>query len=452
MDATKTTFQKYPAYKHSGVDWLGEIPVGWEVKRLKFLIKRAFSGGTPATDKLEYWDGGIPWVSSVDVKNDFLSNTHREISEKGLFQSSSNLAPKGSIVFVTRSGILQHTFALSILNKEMAINQDIKCLILSSQISELYFLRLIQGNNSKILAETRQQAATVESVNMNSFFNLPIPVPPLPEQAAIGAFLDDKTAKIDRAIAQKEKMIALLKERKQIIIQQAVTKGLDPNANMKDSGVEWIGEVPEGWEVKRLRYLGFTQNGVSASGEYFGSGYPFVSYGDVYKNIELPEKVVGLANSSNEDRINYSIIEGDILFTRTSETIEEIGFSSTCLATIENSTFAGFLIRFRPKKGYLVPRFSKFYFSSLIHRSFFVKEMNLVTRASLSQELLKQLPVLLPPIQEQFAIAEHIETQSAKTDRAIALQEQQIAKLKELKATLIDGAVTGKIKVIGYEK
>lgn len=276
----------------------------------------------------------------------------------------------------------------------------------------------------------------------SSFF-----IPSLKKQTAIAAFLDEKTAKIERAIAQKEKMIALLKERKQIVIQDAVTKGLNPNATMKHSGVEWIGEIPEHWEVKALRYIGTTQNGVSAGAEYFGTGFPFVSYGDVYKNTELPINVVGLAQSSIEDRINYSVKEGDIFFTRTSETIEEIGFSSTCLKTIDNATFAGFLIRFRPRSGFLEPIFSKYYFSSKLHRAFFVKEMNLVIRASLSQELLKKLSVLLPPIAEQRLIAAHIEAQSAKIDKAIALQEQQIEKLKELKATLIDSAVTGKIRV-----
>ena len=209
--------------KDSGVEWIGEIPEGWEVKRLKFLIKRAFSGGTPSTDKIEYWDGGIPWISSVDIKTDFLSSTLREISEIGLKRSSSNIAPKGSVVFVTRSGILQHTFALSILKNDMAINQDIKCLIFSNYIFEPYFLRLIQGNNSKILIETRQQAATVESINMDSFFNLYIPIPSLNEQTTIVAHIETQSAKIDQAISLQQKQIEKLKEYKATLIDSAVT-------------------------------------------------------------------------------------------------------------------------------------------------------------------------------------------------------------------------------------
>jgi len=209
--------------KPSGVEWIGEIPEHWEVVKLKFLIDKSFSGGTPSTDKLDYWDGGIPWISSVDVKSNNLNITAREISIKGLLHSSSNLAPKGSVVFVTRSGILQHTFPISILEREMAINQDIKCLMLAKSIYAEYFQKLIQGNNSQILVETRQQAATVESINMDAFYNLVIPLPSIEEQKEILKYIDFKTSKIATAITLKEQEIERLKEYKSTLIDSAVT-------------------------------------------------------------------------------------------------------------------------------------------------------------------------------------------------------------------------------------
>jgi type I restriction enzyme S subunit len=194
-------------------------------------------------------------------------------------------------------------------------------------------------------------------------------------------------------------------------------------------------------------YLGSTQNGISAGADYFGSGYPFISYGDVYKNRVLPQFVSGLANSSIEEQKQYSILEGDVLFTRTSETVEEIGFASVCFQTIENSTFAGFLIRFRPTSRNLLKGFSRYYFCSSMMRKYFVKEMNLVIRASLSQELLKNLSVILPPKSEQVGIFSYLEDRSNKIDEAVMLQQQQIEKLREYKTTLINSAVTGKIRV-----
>ena len=285
-----------------------------------------------------------------------------------------------------------------------------------------------------------------QTINFNHISNSLLPFPPIEEQTAIGQFLNSKTFLIDQAIGIKERQIELLKERRQILIHNTVTRGLDPDVKMKDSGVEWIGEIPEHWEAIPLRFLGKTQNGLSKGGEYFGSGYPFVSYGDVYQGIQLPLEVKGLALSTEEDRKQYSVREGDVFFTRTSETIEEIGFASTCINTIEDATFAGFLIRFRPQKNRINKIFSKYYFSSKTHRAFFVKEMNLVIRASLSQELLKRLPILLPPIDEQQAIADHLENVEDKIATAISLKQKEIEKLKEYKATLINSAVTGKIK------
>lgn len=212
-----------PKLKPSGVEWIGDIPEHWEVKKLKYVIEKSFSGGTPSTDKLDFWDGGIPWVSSVDVKKDYLFDTTREISIKGLKNSSSNLAPKGAVIFVTRSGILQHTFAISILGKEMAINQDIKCLILKEVLLPEYFQRLVKGNNAQILVEVRQQAATVESIDMKAFFNLSIALPPIEEQKKIVTHIEVLSSKIATAISLKEQEIAKLKEYKSVLINGAVT-------------------------------------------------------------------------------------------------------------------------------------------------------------------------------------------------------------------------------------
>ena len=216
---------------------------------------------------------------------------------------------------------------------------------------------------------------------------------------------------------------------------------------MKDSGVEWIGEIPEQWNAKKLRYLGELQNGISKSAQYFGKGFPFVSYSDVYKNEEIPNEVNGKLESTTSERELYSVKEGDVFFTRTSETIEEIGFASTCFSSIEDSTFAGFLIRFRPNEKMLYKGFSKYYFRSNIHRRFFVKEMNIVTRASLSQELLKQLPVLIPPINEQKKIYNFLNRKISDIDKLIIDIGVQINNLNEYKKSLISEIVTGKIDV-----
>jgi type I restriction enzyme S subunit len=199
--------------------------------------------------------------------------------------------------------------------------------------------------------------------------------------------------------------------------------------------------------VKKLRFVGDCQNGISAGAEYFGTGFPFVSYGDVYNNQLLPKSVNGLAQSTEKEQQHYSIIEGDILFTRTSETIEEIGISSVCFETIKNAVFAGFLIRFRPYNNLLDKRFSKYFFRSIVPRTFFVKEMNLVTRASLSQELLKRLPILLPSMNEQEKISAFLDKKTNEIDAIVTKTQKEIDLLKEYKTALISEVVTGKVDV-----
>lgn len=291
-----------------------------------------------------------------------------------------------------------------------------------------------------------------QNLTPTDLLEFPIPLPDLSVQRAVADFLDRETARIDLLIERKRRFLALLGRRRASVISQAVTRGLDSASPVKDSGVDWIGPIPAHWRMMKLGYLGTCANGINIGGAAFGSGFPFVSYGDVYKNRELPNKVEGLVQSSVDDRVRYSVKAGDVLFTRTSETMEEIGFPSVCLRAIENAVFAGFLIRFRPSGAWLEPRFSKFTFQNLGIRDYFAKEMRLVTRASLSQGLLQKMPIALPPIEEQRKIADFLERIDHKIASIIEKTENSIALLTELRAALITAASTGQIDVTTWGK
>ncbi len=442
---------KYAAYKDSGVEWIGEIPEEWKIESLKTLLAERKEKNDPVkTDNilsLTMDRGVIPYAEKGAAGNKAKEDlTAYKLAYPGDIVINSMNVIAGSVGLSKYFGAVSPVYyMLYPRDKEDVISY------FNATFQNEAFQKSLIGLGNGILIKKSESSGKLNTIRMripmSRLNRVRIPYPKPSQQTAIANFLNCKTEKIDQAIAIKEKQIQLLKERKQILIQTAVTKGLDPNVPMHDSGVKWIGEIPKHWGVKRLRLIGTTQNGISAGAEYFGSGYPFVSYGDVYNNRELPHIVKGLAESSIRDRIQYSVKQGDVFFTRTSETVEEIGFSSVCIETIENSTFAGFLIRFRPKPGFLEPEYSKYYFCAHIHRAYFVGDMNLVIRASLSQELLKNLPVLLPPKEEQITIYNHIQTQSDKIDKAIAIQQKMIERLKEYKATLINSAVTGKIKV-----
>lgn len=264
-------------------------------------------------------------------------------------------------------------------------------------------------------------------LSWDRFKQVKVPAPSYNTQVEIVEEIDYRLSKINKLKSELDREKRQLMEYRWNLISCAVTKGLNPGLPMKDSGIRWVGKIPSHWQVARVGVLYKLSNGLSKKGEFFGKGYPFVSYGDVYKNIFVPENVSGLVNSSLQERFSCSVRRGDVFFTRTSETIEELALSSVALKDVENATFAGFLIRARPIVNRLLPEFSGFYFRSNCHRNFFASESNLVTRASLSQSLLGKLPVLIPPFSEQKKISDYCQ----HIDSKIQLIQNRISLLAD---------------------
>lgn len=257
----KQPFKRYEAYKDSGVEWIGEVPEHWEVVRIK-SISRVRRGASPrpiADPKYFDNEGEFAWVRIEDVSSayHYLMDTKERLSRLG---SSLSIKLFPGALFLSIAG----SVGKAIISKIKACIHDGFVYFPNLNEQEEYLFRIFEAENIFVgLGKTGTQL----NLNTQSIGNIRIPLPPLPEQQAIARFLDEKCAQIDKAIAQKERLIELLKERQQIIIQQAVTKGLDPQAKMKDSGVEWIGEVPEDWEVVRLKYILKERNERTETGE-----------------------------------------------------------------------------------------------------------------------------------------------------------------------------------------
>ncbi len=428
--------RRYLDYKDSGIYWIGNVPMHWHISKFKHAIN--IINGYPFKSDLFDPVEGFPLIRIRDITSGEISIFYKGDFDKDFIVNNADL-------LVGMDG----DFNIRWWESGDALLNQRCCKVMNKNISHLRYIYYLLPIYLKIINDLTY-FTTVKHLSNEDIIKQSVALPSLNEQNSIATFLDHKTQLIDDLIAKKERLIDLMTEERTAMINQAVTKGLDPNVPMKDSGIEWLGEIPEHWEVKRLRYIGTSQNGVSAGSEYFGSGYPFVSYSDVYNNESLPDTVSGLAQSSENDRKNFSVLEGDVFFTRTSETVDEIGIASTCIHTIENAVFAGFLIRVRPNKKLLYKSFSKYYFRCFVPRVFFVKEMNLVTRASLSQELLKRLPIFLPPIEEQNEIAIHLDTQVANIDSSRDNLINGIRLLNEYKTSLINEVVTGKIDVSEY--
>lgn len=434
-------YKAYPEYKDSGVEWLGAIPNHWKTVSISRLFSRIKRTGYTEKELLSvYRDYGVIPKSSRDDNN---NKPSEDLSPYQLVQPNDLVMNKmkawqGSIAISEYEGIVSPAYF---------VYQPNKSLFELAHPKYVHYLLRNPIYVTQYLSRSKGIRVNQWDLDPDEFRNIELLLPGKIEQEKIYSFLDHETAKIDNLIEKQQQLIELLKEKRQAVISRAVTKGLNPDVPMKESGVEWLGEVPEHWAIKPLRYLGDCQNGINIGAEAFGSGFPFISYGDAYKNRVLPDNGSGLVQSTAEDRRKYSLLRGDVLFTRTSETIEEIGFASACIKSIENSCFAGFLIRFRPKSSELCIEYSKYYFSNQLLRIFFTKEMNLITRASLSQDLLKTMPVVIPPVDEQIKIAELLDNISEKFDQLQLLGEEQIKYLQERRTALISAAVTGKIDV-----
>lgn len=394
----------------------------------------------------------------VDVyKNDFITANLEFNAGSATVDELKRFQVKKGDVIITKDSEDRHDIGIPAFVRETA--DDIVCgyhlTMLRAFEKHTFAAYLFWALQSKMAKEAFAIAAngvTRYGLTQEGIKGLQLWLPDLSTQKRIAAFLDRETARIDELIAKKGGLVSSLRAKLKRAISAAVTDGLDADAPGRDSGIDWIGKIPAHWSLMKLGYLGRCANGINIGGDAFGSGYPFISYGDVYKNRELPVSVAGLVQSTEADRKAYSVIAGDVLFTRTSETIEEVGFSSVCMTTIEDAVFAGFLIRFRPNKNQLSPLFSKYAFQHMGLRDYFAKEMNLITRASLSQDLLRNMPVPLPPLEEQRAIGEHLGRLERQIEAIIEKTLETISKLKERRAALITAAVTGQIDVDTYGK
>ena len=438
--------------KDSGIEWIDKIPLDWTVKPLKRMVK--FGKGLSIT-KDNLIEQGVPVVSYGQIHSKTNNGTHlqddliRFVSETYLESNPLSLGKKGDIFFADTSEDYAGIGNAVLVDIDAPVFAGYHTVIVrpdnQSYSRYLAYLFLTDAWRSQI--RSRASGIKVFSITQGLLKKTTVILPPAEKSVAITDYLDPKCGRIDAIIARQQEVIEKLKVYKLSVITEAVTKGLNPDVPMKDSGIDFIGSIPETWRICRLRNIGTLQNGISKGGEFFGHGFPFVSYGDVYRNFSLPMQVTGLIDSSDEERRNYSVESGDIFFTRTSETIEEVGFSSVCEETIPDATFAGFLIRVRPFTDDLVSGFAKYYFRSNHHRYYLVKQMNLVTRASLGQDLLKSMPVLVPPKDEQISIAAYLDKKCSAIESSIEYKQRVIERLTAYKKSLIYEVVTGKKEV-----
>ena len=427
--------------KDSGVAWIGAMPRAWKMNTIAqiFLQVKCKNTGLQEKNLLSLSYGKVK-RKSIDTVEGLLPESF----------DGYNIIEKDDIVLRLTDLQNDHTSLRVGLAEERGIITSAYLTIRNRSNFCPKYLYYYLHSFDIAKGFYGMGAGVRQGLNWDGVKWLKILAPSVPEQERIAAFLDAECAEIDAVLEKTRSSIEEYKKLKQAVITQAVTKGIRGDRPMKDSGIEWIGEIPESWEVSSVRYIGQLQNGISKGGEFFGKGFPFVSYGDVYKNYELPHSVFGLIDTTEDERTTYSVEYGDIFFTRTSETIEEVGFSCVCKRSIPNATFAGFIIRLRPfcADEKILTDYAKYYFRGEHIRAYLVKEMNLVTRASLGQTLLKGMSVIVPPKSVQKKIAEYLDDKCADIDALVAKKQQYLTEIENYKKSLIYEYVTGKKEVV----
>jgi type I restriction enzyme S subunit len=434
---------RYAEYKESGVPWLGEVPAHWVPLKVKAFTQFC-GGGTPSRENLAFWNGDIPWVSPKDMKVERIEGAEERITDEGLSNSSSSLVDSGRLLMVVRSGILKHTIPVAINDVPVALNQDMKALRFKEQsTTSEFFLRWVQGLNNALLLAWAKQGATVESIEHNYLAETLVPLPPLSEQSAIAAFLDRETGKIDALIAEQEKLLTLLAEKRQATISHAVTRGLNPNAPMKDSGVPWLGEVPSHWKLPPLylRYtveLGKMLDTNKITGEHLT---PYLRNMDVQWDRINTEDLPCMDISPNETS-RFTVRDGDLLVCEGGE----VGRAAVVAGLTATIGYQKALHRLRSLGEDESPRYLFFVFRWAASTGAFSGEGQ-STIAHLTGEQLRKYRFPKPPLEEQQSIAAFLDAKLRGLDSLQAEAEQMVSLLKERRSALIAAAVTGKIDV-----
>ena len=445
----------YPRYEHyqdSGVAWLGDVPSHWEVKRLKFLITELRVGPFGSAIKIsDYAESeNLLYNQRTVLDNNFFENVI-SITDEKYVELCSFQVYAGDFLITTRGTIGK----VAIVPKNASKGIIHPCLIRFRIDESRIFPRLLKiiFNETAFFQDQlklKSNATTIDVIYSNSLKELILLLPPLPEQTAIAAFLDCKLVQIDALISKQETLLAKLAEKRTALITHAVTRGLNPAAPLKPSGVAWLGEVPQHWEVKRLRFVlevNPVKSELNLPDETTVSFIPMDAV-NFDKNLTLTQE-----KSLDEVYKGYTFFrDNDVLLAKITPCFEN-GKSAIAQNLTNGIGFGTTELHVLRANG----QFNNHFLYYLLKTDLFMKlgESQMYGAGGqkrISEEFIKNFSLGIPPLAEQTAIAHYLDTQTAQIDALSNKIRQTIARLQEYRRTLITQAVTGKIKVIGEHR
>lgn len=426
------------AMKGSGIEWIGEIPADWEVS----TIKREYvfqTGWTPDTTHEEYFVGENIWINISDMKSKVVYDSEKHISDEAVRLASMNISPKGSLLYAFKLSV----GAVSFCGIDMYTNEAIATFLPGkNNLRFLYYTAPIF-----IIKNANENIYGAKLLNQKLIRNAKIVIPPLEVQKRIADYLDHKCRQIDTIIARQQEVIEKLKAYKLSVITEAVTKGLNPNVPMKDSGVEWIGEIPEHWKMVRLKFLlshiidcPHETPIYSADGDYLVIRTADQDLG----KLRAAEDMYRLDEGEYQNRIRRMPLEkDDIVYGREGER-----WGLACLIPESNKYCLGQrMLQFRCKKESIFPRFEMWALNSrFVYLQGAVDTIG-STSPHVNISTVRNFLIPVPSINEQQGIVAYVDKKMSQLDREVEHREMLICKLNEYKKSLIYEVVTGKKEV-----
>ncbi len=433
---------RYDKVKSSGIDWIGNVPNHWSIKRVKDIVVRIGSGVTPKGGSEVYVNSGVPLLRSQNVYDDGLRIDDVSFIDEATHNKmkSSQLKPNDILINITgasigRTCIVPQSMPTANINQHIIyIRLNRKLVPYISNYFKTYavkeYINLIQAGTSK------------EALNMGQTLNVPVILPPLEEQNQIAQYLDTKTQAIDKKVNLLTKKSDYNKELRKSIINDAVCKGLDKNVKLKESGIEWIGQIPEHWEVKRLKNIcDYVNRGTSPSYVEY-SAFKVINQATFSKGY-LNEEKIQFTDKKNTER--GTLKYGDILIASTGGGV--LGKTVLFNKSDKNYIADSHVTILRDGRKRFAPSFLHYFFSINFHLINDLLALGSTNQTELQKKDLLALHLAIPPLAEQTEIATYLDTKTQKIDAIVANIQKQIETHTELRKTLINDVITGKIKV-----
>ena len=419
--------KRYDSYRDSGIDWIGVIPEHWAESKIKYLSKEPsslFIDGDWIESKVIV-EQGIRYITTGNIKIGYYSEQGSGfISEETFAELKCTEVFEGDLVISRLNNPIGRACIIPNLNNRIVTSVDNVIFRPDSSVNKFYLLHLFCSKEYFEVTDLISRGATMQRISRGLYGNIKIPLPPIKEQNAIASYLDKKTTQIDYLIAKKEQFIQLLEEERVAVINQAVTKGLDPTVPMKDSGIEWLGEIPEHWELKRMKYLcDVTTGGKDTENREDDGEYPF------------------FVRSQTIERISTYSFDGEAILTAG----DGVGVCKVWHYVNEKFDFhqrVYMMCNFKPVLGKYL-----FYY---LKENFGKEVMKLSAKStvdSLRRPMFQNFMVCFGSLEEQKQIISHIEIEELRIETLISKSHQEIELLKEYKTALISEVVTGKVDV-----